>query len=315
MSSSHVDCLTSSRHENALEKLCRICGEIWSERKNKFFDVAEHKSDIDVAFGTNTIGDTPTVYPKRICMKCKNILKNCMKRMTVSMLTPIIWSPHQINCKSCSLAFVKTVGGRPKKITHAGGRPKSVQTVNDILNLDPTKPIPESVEKAISHVISIKMEQSKLLNRSVQFKTGGPQPLTLTPIAVPRKESNCASKRSINNRSKQLKDIICLSSGDANESFCAQTAHIVKTLDEVTREGIVGKLNIVTTIPAAHVTAMKGTQNIPWNLLEDVRRWLATFNVKLSTKNKVREVAKEWMGKGLRYECAPLLVTKKKSRK
>ena len=208
--------------------------------------------------------------------------------MTVSMLTPIIWSPHRINCKSCSLDSVKTVGGRPKKITHAGGKPKPVQTVNDILNLDPTKPIPESVEKAISHVISIKMEQSKLLNRSVQFKTGGPQPLTLTPIAVPRKESSCASKRSISNWSKQLKGIICLSS---NKSFCAQTAHIAKTLDEVTREGIVGKLNIVTTIPAENVAAMKGTQNIPWNLL-DVRRWLATFNVKLSTKKKYEKLQK-----------------------
>ena len=52
------------------KKLCRICGDIWSERNNNFFDVAEHKLEIDVAFGTNTIADTPTVHPKRICMKC-----------------------------------------------------------------------------------------------------------------------------------------------------------------------------------------------------------------------------------------------------
>ena len=309
-----LTCSTSkSQHENALEKLCRICGEISSERNNKFFGIAEYKSDMDVAFNTKTIDDIPGVHPKQFCTKCKNIVKNCKKRNTVSKLTPITWSPHQLeNCEACHLASVKTVGGRPKKDTHAGGRPKQIRTVDDILSLDSTKPIPDSVEKAMSHVLAIKLEQSKLLNKSVQFKTGGPQPLTLTPITVPRTESNRACKRSISNRSKQLKDIICLSSGDGNESFTTQTAHIVKTVDEVSRESIIQKLNTTTTIPAEHVAAMKATQNIPWNLLEEIRRWLATFNVKLSTTNKVREVAKEWVGKGLKYEYAPLLVKKKK---
>ena len=156
------------------------------------------------------------------------------------------------------------------------------------------------------------MNESTMWNRSVQFNTGGSHPLTLTPVALPRVETHSASKRTLRKRTKQLNDIIHLSAGDNDEAYAAQTANIIKTADEVTREAIISKLNIKTTIPAEHVAAMKATQNIPWNLLEEVRRWLSTFNVQLSTKNKVREVAKEWVGMGLKCEYAPLLVKKKK---
>ena len=43
-----------------------------------------------------------------------------------------------------------------------------------------------------------------------------------------------------------------------------------------------------TVIPAKYVAAMKATENIPWNLVDDISRWLKTFiNIQLSTKNKV----------------------------
>ena len=87
--------------------------------------------------------------------------------------------------------------------------------------------------------------------------------------------------------------------GNSEEAFAAQTANI-KSVDEVARGEIIKRLNIKTTIPAAHVAAMKGTQNIPWNLLRVLRSWLGT----------VREVAKEWVGKGLCCEYAPLISKK-----
>ena len=40
-----------------------------------------------------------------------------------------------------------------------------------------------------------------------------------------------------------------------------------------------------TVIPAKYVAATKATENIPWNLVDDIRRWLKTFNIQLSTKN------------------------------
>lgn len=69
---------------------------------------------------------------------------------------------------------------------------------------------------------------------------------------------------------------------------------------------IMAKLGNKTTtvIPAKYVAAMKATENIPWNLVDDIRRWLKTFNVQLSTKNKVWDVTKGWTGKGL-HACNP----------
>ena len=76
------------------------------------------------------------------------------------------------------------------------GRPKSSSlTVDDMMKLDYRKRIPPSVEKAISHVISLKVKHSSLPNNSILINSGGPQPLTLTMIAVPRKESQDVTKR------------------------------------------------------------------------------------------------------------------------
>ena len=116
----------------------------------------------------------------------------------------------------------------------------------------------------------------------------------------------------LRNRTNRSKDIIKLIAGDNEEAFSVQATNIVGSLDKTTRKNVIDKLNLTTTIPAKHVSAMKATQNIPWDLLVEARRWPATFNVKLSTKSKVREVAKEWVGKGLKSEYAPTIVTKRK---
>ena len=50
-----------------------------------------------------------------------------------------------------------------------------------------------AVEKMVSHVIAIKMGESDY--NIIQFKSGGPQTLTLTLITVARKESHAVTKR------------------------------------------------------------------------------------------------------------------------
>ena len=303
-----------SAHDEVLNKLCRICGSIWSERADKFLKVEDFKIDLDATFGIKTVDDVASIHPVHFCLKCFYNVSNFKKRKSICTLKAITWSSHQLeNCETCMLASVKVVGGRPKK-KKTSGRPKQVKTLDDIMKLDPSKPIPASVERALSHVVGIKMDQSHLINKSVQFSTGGPQPLTLTPVQVPRKKSHSVSKRTLRNRTNLSKDIIQLIAGDNEEAFSVQATNIVGSFDEITRKKVIDKLKVTTTIPAEHVAAMKATQNIPWNLLVEVRRWLATFNVKLSTKNKVREVAKEWVGKGLKCEYAPLIVTTKKRR-
>ena len=92
-----------------------------------------------------------------------------------------------------------------------GGMPAKMDTekvtTEDILKLDPGKPIPQCVEKALSHVISIKMKQLKLPNKSVQLSTACPHPLAMTPIHVARKDSDKVAERTRRSRTQQFKDI------------------------------------------------------------------------------------------------------------
>ena len=156
-------------------------------------------------------------------------------------------------CGTCKLASANLQGGRLKKGTSHAGRQRTVKTFQDVMELDPSKPIPPSLDKAICHVISIKMKQSTLLNNSVQFSSGGPQPLRLTPVQVPRKETQVALKRTIFNQTKQSIDIIKLIAGDSPDVFAAQTAAIVKSVDEEMRENIMNQVNLTATIPANHI--------------------------------------------------------------
>ena len=52
-----------------------------------------------------------------------------------------MWYPHTSDCVTCSYVAKQSNGGRPKKSKGNRGKPKSVFTVEDILNLSPTKPV------------------------------------------------------------------------------------------------------------------------------------------------------------------------------
>ena len=51
---------------------------------------------------------------------------------------------------------------------------------------------------------------------------------------------------------------------------------------------------------------------LPWNQLQDIRRWLKTFKVNLFSEKNAREVVKEWVGEGVRCEEVPATVIKEK---
>ena len=58
-----------------------------------------------------------------------------------------MWYPHTSDCVTCSYVAKQSKGGRPKKSKGNRGRPKSVFTVEDILNLSPSKPVPKAVQQ------------------------------------------------------------------------------------------------------------------------------------------------------------------------
>ena len=184
----------------------------------------------------------------------------------------------------------------------------TILTVEDVMKLDVCKPLPDNVEKMISHVMAIKMQQSSLPNKSIELKTRGPQPVTLVPIVVPRKESTVASVRTRQSRSRQSKDMIKMISGNTEESFLKQTSLIVKSFDQVSREKVMSDIKVKINIPDEHTAAMKANLGITWYLMRQIRLWLGTFQIKMPSEAKTRDLSKEWIGEGIRSEHAPLFV-------
>ena len=100
------------------------------------------------------------------------------------------------------------------------------------MQLDPSKPIPPSLDKAICHVISIKMKQSTKLNNSPA--------INVSPSASAMKRNpDSFEKNSIQSneanyciRTKQSTDIKLIPD-DSPDAFAAQTAAVVKSVEEM----------------------------------------------------------------------------------
>ena len=138
-----------------------------------------------------------------------------------------------------------------------------------------------------------------------------PWPLTtLTTIAVPRKESQDVTNRTVQSRTKQSKELLEINPGNSTQATATQASHLVQSLDKCSRQQISYSFKATVTIPPDHVAAMKSTLNLPCNLLRDVRRWLQTFKVNLASESKSRIVVKEWVGDALRSEEVPALILK-----
>ena len=105
-------------------------------------------------------------------------------------------------------------------------------------------------------------------------------------------------------RSKRIRDYIRLSSGDGDEAFTTQTAHVVKSLDETTRKSIVSNLNIKTTIPTEHVAANEGNTKYSLEFIGRSTPLVGNFQCQTFHKKQSLKVAKEWVEQGLKCEYA-----------
>ena len=80
-----------------LQKLCRICGSLHSERNQKFYAVSKH--------------DVSELHPCQFCQKCFYHLKNYKARKIVSSTIPIKWGDHKnSNCETCVLCGKNLLG-------------------------------------------------------------------------------------------------------------------------------------------------------------------------------------------------------------
>ncbi|XP_057296016.1 uncharacterized protein LOC130624966 [Hydractinia symbiolongicarpus] len=139
-----------------------------------------------------------------------------------------------------------------------------------MMQLSPSKPVPKKVEECIAHMVGIKMQQSNLPNKTVQLPSGSSQPLTITPIRIPRKSSDETCERNVRYRANTAKELIHLMSGEETQSVTKQTMALLNSMEESDRNTIIKNLGTEVIIPANHITAMKSNLNIPWNQLREI---------------------------------------------
>ena len=102
------------------------------------------------------------------------------------------------------------------------------------MNIDASRPISSSVERAVAHVLKIKSQQST--SKTIEIKTGGSHPTTLTPIPIARKESHDVTPRTARARTKLAKELVQLLSGPSSEAVAMQTSHMIKSFDTKQRK-------------------------------------------------------------------------------
>ena len=141
-------------------------------------------------------------------VKCYATVQNCIKNGSKPSFQSTLWSPHTSddNCTTCILRQKRAKVGRPKsRRSKAGGKrkkneptsttvPPKVFNVADMMALDATSIIPQDIERTISHILDIKVKQSK--RNTLQIKSGG-------PITVARKQSHDVCNKTLRKRSNQ----------------------------------------------------------------------------------------------------------------
>ena len=297
-------------HIDKLDCVCRVCHGTLSSGNKYCYPVIGWESRLLSTFGISFINESREIHPANFCSKCHAAIGHSEKRGDGG--TSIVfaeWLPHTDNCLLC---LNHSKGGRPKKRKKAG-RPKTISTVAGMKKWDGTSKLSSEVEDAVNHYINVKLKQSSLPCNSLEVRSGS-QKILLTPVTVAKKESTTVSKRTLQRRSKETKDLMGIISDNSESALQIQTQHLVKSYDLKQREDIMSHLNDshAISIPPKHLAAMKVRLNLPWNKIRDIRRWLSTFNVSLAPEGKARDITKEWVGKGILVEQVPASVLKGK---
>ena len=150
----------AEKHNEILSKLCRVCGLKLKAQPKK---VILCKTLFLEVFNIDVSEEDTKVFPSSICHNCE-IKMGHKKNGGKSNLQVWKWVPHSnTSCKTCEHFSKMQKGGRKsKKSSWRPGRPKANEnfTLTDVMNLSPTKPLPEAVRKIVGHVVGIECRQS-----------------------------------------------------------------------------------------------------------------------------------------------------------
>ena len=118
--------ISKMNHSAALEKLCRICGNLF--KSNKSFLIESYKSDLEKVFYIRFTEDDKNIHPAKFCINCYKRWKNVTNRKTTLNFKVFEWLIHVEDCTVCDLASSLAKGGKKRKDSGAKGRPSCSKT-------------------------------------------------------------------------------------------------------------------------------------------------------------------------------------------
>ena len=139
-------------HEEALRKLCRVCGGPINVHRVSY-SCAEHQDSLKKAFSIEVLSDTDEIHPARFCMRCSSLMKRKLKALEEGkyyMQSKQIfkWTKHDSNCNICIHFNTIKKGGQQKKSRKNRGRPAEngyYDLINHAQKISPTCFYPDNM--------------------------------------------------------------------------------------------------------------------------------------------------------------------------
>ena len=71
---------TTNTHNEALAKLCRVCGQLLSAAGRSTYCTKNNQSLLKSVFGIESEHDDPQVHPQRYCHRCRGVTYHTAKK-------------------------------------------------------------------------------------------------------------------------------------------------------------------------------------------------------------------------------------------
>ena len=108
--------ITEDTHEEALSRLCFVCGEIITATQQ--YDVENHLDFLRIGLSSPGISPTPGATPLHFCRKCYAVLRSFVDGKNVQTSRKLLnWPLCGPDCSTCAhITKRKSTKGRHKKV-------------------------------------------------------------------------------------------------------------------------------------------------------------------------------------------------------
>ena len=148
---------TTNTHNEALAKLCRVCGQLLSAAGRSTYCTKSSQSLLKSVFGIESEHDDPQVHPQRYCHHCRGVTYHTGKKeggLYKHHTEVFRWSPHtDEGCQICGHVKQLAKGGRKKKTSkrHIGRPPAEASAMRVLFKHTQRVAPPQLCQKPVEY--------------------------------------------------------------------------------------------------------------------------------------------------------------------